>query len=425
MDKLTKAASYAHLTGYLPIGIKEGTRQQLKGTYLDLQQWSAKVVSVKDVVAEKLENLPFVRSVRRLEKDGWVIVKQRVKMVKGVMLRKGSYVKVWVHHDNKLSGDVTAAGGEQADAQAQAQEQTPVQTVIAKVDRAQVATMVEAILQKSTFKPDAKMVQDMVASGLEKLTAREVVVTRPDKTIKNVGKQHKQFKQLLSYLACELHVWMTGPAGSGKSHAAMSAADALGLAFYSEPISMQTGEHVFMGYKDANGVYQKTMFRDCYQKGGVFLLDEADRGNPNTLGKLNQAIANGQCAFPDKMVKIHKDFRLIAAANTYGRGGNRVYVGPVQQDAASLDRFVLIDWDYDEALEAEMAGHPEWVKFVQRARHAAADLGIRIVISPRASVSGAKLLKAGVGRQEVEDAVLWKGIGADEVGRIKSSIRNN
>jgi cobaltochelatase CobS len=83
----------------------------------------------------------------------------------------------------------------------------------------------------------------------------------------------------------------------------------------------------------------------------VFLFDEVDNGNANSLGVVNAALANGVMAFPDGMVKRHEDFRCVAAGNTYGRGPDRVFAGRQQLDGAFMDRFTVITVDIDEPLE--------------------------------------------------------------------------
>ena len=80
---------------------------------------------------------------------------------------------------------------------------------------------------------------------------------------------------------------------------------------------------------------------------------------------LNSALANGSCAFADGMVKRHEDFILIATANTFGNGANAQYVGRNQLDSATLDRFVTIEWGYDEELEMAIASDKEWCETVQ------------------------------------------------------------
>lgn len=239
----------------------------------------------------------------------------------------------------------------------------------------------------------------------------------------NTGKQHKSFALLLQVLGAGQSAFMVGPAGSGKTYAAHQAADALKLKFYAQSVCSQTGAHVLQGYHDANGRYVRSMFRDAYEKGGIFLLDEIDAGNPNVISVLNAALANGQAAFPDKMVNRHKDFIAVAAGNTYGRGADRQYVGRNQMDAASLDRFVIIDWDYDEALERDMTDNKTWCRYVQKIRAAIAHAGKRHVVSPRATMQGSALLAIGIDREKVEDMVIWKGLKADEKAEVKRHVR--
>jgi cobaltochelatase CobS len=53
-----------------------------------------------------------------------------------------------------------------------------------------------------------------------------------------------------------------------------------------------------MGYMDAHGKLVRTLLREAYEHGGVFLLDEIDAGNPGVLTVLNALLANGQVGFP-------------------------------------------------------------------------------------------------------------------------------
>jgi cobaltochelatase CobS len=41
---------------------------------------------------------------------------------------------------------------------------------------------------------------------------------------------------------------------------------------------------------------------------------------------------------------------IVATANTFGTGADRVYVGSLQIDGATLDRFAFLEWPYDEGL---------------------------------------------------------------------------
>jgi len=59
------------------------------------------------------------------------------------------------------------------------------------------------------------------------------------------------------------------------------------------------------------------------------------------------------------------------------------------------------------------------VNRVQKLRWAADKEKARIVISPRASINGAKLLSAGWKQEVVESRIIWKGIDSDLKERIK------
>lgn len=239
--------------------------------------------------------------------------------------------------------------------------------------------------------------------------------------------RHPLFDTLLALVVCSrepggLPVMLVGPAGSGKTTACKHVADALGLPFYTN--GALTGAHELTGYKDAAGQYHTTAFRQAFEHGGVYLMDELDRSDAGAVLALNSALANGFMAFPDRAepVRAHPDFVPLVAANTYGRGADRLYVGANQLDAATLDRFATLSWDYDEALERSLAGDDAWTAYIQAARKAASDLKIRHVISPRASMGGAVIRRTGMAFDMVADTVLWKGMDADQRARITGAI---
>jgi len=256
----------------------------------------------------------------------------------------------------------------------------------------------------------------------ERFNVKHVEVKRVDGTAVDVGAQHKDFDTLLTMVCTGVPVYMVGPSGSGKTHAAEAVAKALGLTYHCQSVSQQTTVSYLLGYMDANGNYITTEFRKAYENGGVFMLDEIDAGNSNVLLVLNSALANNSCAFADGMIKRHDDFRLIAAGNTFGRGADRQYVGRCQLDESSLKRFASLVWDYDEDLERAISGDIDWTVYVQSTRRAAAELQLRVVISPRQSIQGALLLAAGLDRSIVEESVLFAGMDADTVSKLKERV---
>lgn len=246
----------------------------------------------------------------------------------------------------------------------------------------------------------------------------------PDAEVKDLGIQHETFPLLLKMCGVRLgqkqtrtNIMLVGPAGSGKSHAAEQIAKALGLEYsYDGAIS---NEYALLGYKDASGTYQRTLFRERYENGGLHCLEEVDGYSPSAAIALNNGLANGHMAFPDKMVQRHPDFLCIAGANTWGLGATNDYVGRNKLDAAFLSRFSRLNWDYDNALEILISGNEAWAKRVQAVRKAVREKGIKIVITPRASERGAAYLAAGIPQSTVEDIELRAGMSDDQWNMVK------
>lgn len=254
--------------------------------------------------------------------------------------------------------------------------------------------------------------QEIANSMTPKTT--EIVVSRPDGVKVNVGTQHEEFETLLNCVSARVNVLMVGPAGSGKTMAAEKVAESLGLKYYTMSVGAQTTKFEFFGYTDANGNVVRTLFREAFEHGGVFLIDEMDAGNANVIVSINQALANGCTAFPDGMVKKHADFVLIASANTWGAGANKEYVGRNQLDASTIDRFAMIEWNYDLKLEEALTPNKEWLAEVRRVREIVQKNKIRQIISPRASITGSKLIAAGLKWEKVVEMVLLKGMNQTE-----------
>jgi len=268
-------------------------------------------------------------------------------------------------------------------------------------------------------------------------TIRIVIPGRPEVEI---NRQHERFPLLLQTLACGLNVLLVGPAGTGKTSAARKAAEALGLTFRCASVGPQTSKSDLLGFVDAGGTYRESLFVAAYRDGGVFLLDEIDAGNAGVLTVLNAALAGDIMATPVGMVERSPRFICVAGANTYGQGASRQYVGRNQLDAATLDRFAVLDWPVDEGLEAVMIGLPApasgldvgwggtldpaaWLTRVRAVRASVEREQIRAVVSPRATLAGVALLGAGVGRHWVEEMVLWRGMPSDARTRVEGGAK--
>lgn len=232
---------------------------------------------------------------------------------------------------------------------------------------------------------------------------------------------HCQLHELLTCLQAGLHVYVWGEAGSGKTHMAQQAAKALEVGFYF------TGkiDEVFdlVGFRDATGNYAPTEFYTWCLNGGVLLFDEADGSSPQALTRFNAATSNGYMDFPTGRVELHEDCYVIMAGNTSGDGGNYRYLRN-KLDAATMDRVAVIKIEYDLALErrlalAENPDAGDWVDFVQATRKKADALEMPILITPRASINGAKLLRAEMPLKQVKLLTVFKGASIDTINALR------
>lgn len=289
---------------------------------------------------------------------------------------------------------------------------------IAREEAVNMANEVEANIEKQFDILDSRL------NAIEATKVVQVQVTRGEVvTTTTLGPQHKQFELLLQLAACRkadgtaLNIWMTGPAGSGKTRAAYTAAEALKIAFHFT--GAVDNEYKLLGFTDAQGRVVRTAFREAYEHGGVFLLDEVDGCHASAVLALNAALANGQCDFPDGLIRRHPDCIIMATANTWGTGATHDYIGRTKLDSASLDRFVMLAWEYDEDLERATSGNIEWARTVQAMRSKCAAAGIRHIISPRATYDGATLLAAGLPIDAVKAMLVRRGLPESEWAKIK------
>jgi MoxR-like ATPase len=81
-------------------------------------------------------------------------------------------------------------------------------------------------------------------------------------------------------------------------------------------------------------------------------------------------------------IKRHENTRIMAACNTFGKGGSIIYSGRNQLDAATTDRFYMVYMDYDETLEKQI-GSFEVVDWVHKLRKRVRELEIHEVVSTR------------------------------------------
>lgn len=272
-----------------------------------------------------------------------------------------------------------------------------------------------------------RMVLAEVNAALAKSPVVKIEVVRPDGTeYKAEGHTREEFKEVLTAAMCGLNILLVGPAGCGKTHLAHQVAEALGRPFASVSCTAGMSESALMGWMlpSEGGAFDYTPsdFVNMYENGGVFLFDEIDAADPNTLLFVNQALANGSFYLPQRKgnskVTRHPDFVCIAAANTFGTGANMTYAGRERLDEATLDRFragtVLLN--YDTRFEKSVVD-ADVLAWGHRVRQKISDSRLNRVMSTRFLLDATKLKKAGRSLQQIQDTyfVGWK---ADEKSKV-------
>lgn len=278
-------------------------------------------------------------------------------------------------------------------------------------------------------------------------TPMGLTVSGPDGVIAKVeGLTHYLLPKVVSALYAGCHVFLYGAAGGGKTTVARQAAQAYAASFFQLSFGPDTRGMRLVGYRSpTTGEYVRGPLRDYSVQRSVVLGDELDTAHPSVLPEINALLANGHYTWAnDEETEVHPEFRFIAGANTIGRGADGVYMRqPI--DGASLDRFVFIEFTYDEALERAIIGAPAkaglpvareykpktlsesergaWQDRVSMFRLAVSTSRTRLIVSPRATIYGARLLSAGWSREEVEDAVIWRGASPDDRSRVLAGMR--
>lgn len=231
----------------------------------------------------------------------------------------------------------------------------------------------------------------------------------------------EDFDDIVQDIADGFHVYLYGPAGSGKSHTAEQVAKALGLDFYGQT-TIQFA-HDVRGYGDASGKYQATAFYNAFKFGGLYFQDEYDRSNAEAAIVLNSALANGWYDFPiEGRVNAHPNFRFIAAGNTKMTGPDEEYVTGQEMDASSRDRFAtMYKVDYLHKVEMHIAnGDLEWVQFIEDLRHAIKAAGIQHIASYRATKYAAA--RKGCDKKKILSRSTLKGLESDEIRLIYGQL---
>jgi hypothetical protein len=255
-------------------------------------------------------------------------------------------------------------------------ENVPVRT--ADLKRTQKSAIVEPVVKEEKMAEPAAMYNvsiDKVSVDFLQSTVKKVLDTEADvyitklkkelqptvikidgKEIKVEKNKHYMFKETLYKCMVHKQAFLAGPTGSGKTTLAGQIAEAMGVPFYFISCTAGMSEAHLLGRMLFNGDYASSDLVKAYEEGGIFLFDEIDAADNNTLLVINSALANNKLSVPNRKDKPHADrhpnFICIVAGNSWGEGSIE-YQGRAPLDRAFLDRFAMskLNIDYDADLE--------------------------------------------------------------------------
>lgn len=271
----------------------------------------------------------------------------------------------------------------------------------------------------------SKKISEMVKDEVEdkgivaKLLDKDELVDE-DEIIK-----HEQYETIKSCLACNIPVYLTGPAGSGKNFTVEQIAEEMGWEFYFSNSVQQ--EYKLTGFIDAGGDFHDTEFyKACTSENEcVFFLDEMDASIPEVLVLLNAAIANGYFEFPTGRVDFN-NVHFVAAGNTVGSGADEMYTGRMVLDQATLDRFAIIEFDYSRKVEMSITkNNVQLVDFIHALREDAELKGIRATFSYRCIAMITKLEADGMDIKVALKITVLKGMDKDTVNTLYANVPGN
>lgn len=233
--------------------------------------------------------------------------------------------------------------------------------------------------------------------------------------------RHEKYNQIKTCIELNIPVYLVGEAGTGKNYTLEQIAWDCGYDFYYTNSVQQ--EYKLTGFIDAGGKYHETEFYKAFKNGGIFFLDEIDASIPEVLVLLNAAIANRYFEFPNGRIYAHEKFRVVAAGNTVGSGADELYTGRMVLDAATLDRFVIIDFDYDRNVELSISNNnKELVDFVEDIRRQSRENGMRCTFSYRCIIQVTKLEQAGMDIKTILQIAVFKGMSKNTINQFSYNV---
>ena len=280
------------------------------------------------------------------------------------------------------------------------------------IDEEAVRGIVENVIAEKLGKGD---IEKMVTEALKRATAKLSKPTKLEvmladrKTETKAAIRHEVFEDVLKIVARGEHVWMYGPAGTGKSEICRQVAEAIGAEyFYTGAILDEfTG---LKGFIDANGVKHGTQFTmalDAAAEGKevVMCFDECDGSISEVLLTLNNYLSGGAIECMGTLYTVVDNMHIVACGNTNGHGGTVQYTRQ-RIDDATLNRFVRVPVMYSKKIERAISdGDEELFGFVTNLRDAAKSTGTDMLVTYR-TMKQLKSLVPAIGMEKAVEYVV-------------------
>jgi len=223
----------------------------------------------------------------------------------------------------------------------------------ASVDPAELKRMIDEQIKQSAGDFSFEKLKPFIEAYLQ--TERKIELTLPQygvsvKVTDDMAMIPNFFKVMDDVLVGN-NVYLIGEAGTGKTYLAEAIAKALSRQKYVVNCSQYTTPIDIMGGQTISG-YKAGALLSSWENGGILILDEMPKLDPNTAGLFNDALSKATKTIPKQNATISDPrkggepiqrsdlFACIATGNIYP---NKVdlarYVGNNQQDLSLLDRF--------------------------------------------------------------------------------------
>lgn len=181
---------------------------------------------------------------------------------------------------------------------------------------------------------------------------------------------HNKMPDVIGILKAGCWACAVGPTGSGKTLGALQYAKIAGIKIVCvKQMTRILAPHDLIGFIDANGKYRAGAWTNGIlgrvydnslgnipsteqdgEEHSLLIVDEMDNSNENIV-MLIKALQTGYIMMPYGLQRVNPNLYVMATMNTWGTGATREYVGRMAQDAALLNEFSFVEWDYDTSFE--------------------------------------------------------------------------